>query len=103
MREKIKGDLVKVDFLIPLFRDEMVELSTIPILEDNGIGKYEFWGGGGFDENWQWEIYDIGWDKSKYSFSENEKINKFIDDNIEIITTEFLKKIENDTHTKDLG
>ena len=61
--------------------DFEVKLSIDIIVEESGIGGYEFWGFKGYDKGEKYLAIDgISWDKSLYSKEENDMIEKFVDD-----------------------
>lgn len=78
--------------------DLEVELDCRLIVENDGIGSYEFWGQKGNDVGFDYLVVeDIVWDKTKFTEEQNIAIEKFIDGNDkldELIISEYEKSIE---------
>jgi hypothetical protein len=57
-----------------------IEIKGLFCYEDEGIGSYEYWGSRETHSDWQWVLNDTLWDKDGFTHSENEAIQKYIDE-----------------------
>jgi hypothetical protein len=56
------------------------------VSENNGIGPYEFWGIPGYDSGQDYLVCEkIEWDKSKHTTEQNIVIDKYLEDNYDLI------------------
>lgn len=79
--------------VIQIENDIEVELEIEILIENSGIGGYEFWGYRGYDEgNDYFIIEDVKWDKSSYSQEQNEMIERIV--NSENFEDETIKEAE---------
>lgn len=73
-----------------------VKLTVNGSYGNHGIGSYEYWGIPGNDVQMGWEIDDWEWDQSLYTAEENKAIQKYTEDNDDVIYNDFVKLLEND-------
>lgn len=73
-----------------------VELDVTASYGNLGIGPYEYWGIRGNDVQMGWEIDDWSWNRSLYTEEENKAIEKYTEDNDDMIFNDFVKIVEND-------
>lgn len=67
-----------------------VELEASLVLENNDIGPYEFWGQKGYDRGIDYfALEEVTWEKSHFDEPTNIAIEKWIDDNWEMLEKEF--------------
>lgn len=56
------------------------------VVENDGIGSYEFWGVVGYDHGHDYNMCEnIEWDKSLYTDEQNKIIEDYLDENYEKI------------------
>lgn len=55
------------------------------IYGNNGIGSYEFWGYNDYDYGHDY-VEEIHWDRESYSDHENELIEKYVEDNFDLLS-----------------
>ena len=66
-----------------------IECEVHYIIQNDGIGHYEYWGAPGYDAGFDYvEVEDI--------IPPDKKLNKFIDDNFDKLAGELAIKIEED-------
>lgn len=73
-----------------------VELECDMLLQNNGIGAYEYWGYRGYDRGQDyWECDGpIEWNKKAYTEQENKAIEEYIQENEGKLQEEFEERAE---------
>jgi hypothetical protein len=62
--------------------------------ENDGIGSYEFWGSTGYDAGVDYLVLDdIKWNKAKFTTSQNEAIERYLEDNWAILEDTITQKL----------
>lgn len=73
-----------------------VEFYGDMILENNGIGSYEYWGYRGYDHGQDYyECEGVDWDKPCYTEEENAAIQQYVDEYYDKICGQLIDKAEN--------
>lgn len=61
-----------------------------------GIGPYEYWGAKGNDVQMGWEIDEMSYDEAEYTPEQRFIINKYLENHIDSLEDEFIKRMNND-------
>jgi hypothetical protein len=73
----------------------VVDFYADVVLEDTGIGPYEFHGSKGVHREETPICQDVDWDKSGFTEAENQVIERYLTENIEDIESEIESDYEN--------
>jgi len=61
-----------------------------------GIGSYEYWGFRGNDVRMGWEIDEMSYDEAEYTPEQRLIINKYLENHIDSLEDEFIKRMKDD-------